>query len=1105
MADKQPIGEVTQLIERWLDLEANGLKISVEELCQESPDLIAEVRQELSSIRKMDELLESPGSPPLTALGSRTGEAICENSYLLETLLGHGGCSEVYLAQDTKLGRPVAIKFLRPDTVNVARLQQRLRQEAEITSQLNHPGIVAIHASGEVNGVPFYSMQYVEGESLSQVLRACHESHSEKSNFLSLSMRKLLKHFVDVCQTIAFAHERNIIHRDLKPANIVTGQFGETYVIDWGLARSIDNEEIDGSHDRQTTIADSRLTQQGHTLGTPAFMSPEQVTGENIDKPSDIFNLGATLYAILVGQSPYHSDSVIENLKNAQTATFTQPCVANSKVPNGLSAICTKAMSAKPGDRYASAADLADDVEFFLADQPISAMPTPWSDTIRRWLYKHRTAVTTLATTALVGLVLLAIGNSMLLKSNRDLIKSEKKATANETRATANEKKALANEAKALKSEAKAQQRLYSQLIALANSEIENNNIVRAEEILEQCPPEYRQWEWRLLKNLVDQHQPLVSLEFPGDQIRDLVLDASGSRLAAGDSSGRIRIWDTESWKVLNDLDAGLGVRKIAMLPDEDKLIAGGTRRRRADGRLRLINLSTGEIEIKRNLKSTIVSAMAVSGDGQYVVTGELMPDQQSRIAIYDSHTLKQVHSWNEAHSDRISSLLIDNERDQIIASGVDGKITRWTFDGEQLLSFQANLESVLNIDCRANFVSSTGSDNVIQIWKSDIQDSKLTPFHAFAGHTDLVLASSISPDLNFVATAGMDRDLHIWDLRTKRLSETIKRHSSHIRCVKYHPTKPLLFSGGEDRVVNVWDTTRHRKLKPTGLYVGFAGADSQSMIVSNGQDISIWDAKNRKPILRITDHPGNISGIAVGHQIVASYYLRPGLARIWDVGTGKLLGEFGNRQLQDIYDACIFEKDQKLCLLRHRGIEFIDTRDKTVTELKTEGAPYRIAADSEKQIVAVGTRNGSLEIYKLNDHSRIGTIKISDAPITGVSISPDHDHVAATSADGSISVWEIDSRQLVCKTRSGSSWLNCLGFTPDGTRIVSGNEHTLTCWDALTGQEIVSITMARCVHKLAFNRDGTLMALASGPRDGEPRSTKPPDVEILRAPTSVD
>ena len=1081
MSDEHPIGEVTQLIEKWLKLQANGSELSVEELCAASPALIDQVRRELTAIRKMDEFLAESETSTKSSIGERTGKAESQNNYVLQQLLGYGGCSEVYLAKDTKLGRCVALKFLRPDTRDSAKLHQRLKREAEITSQLNHPGIVAIHSAGETDGTPFYSMQYIEGDSLAETISTHHrDARKSSGNFIDGGMRRLLKHLVDVCQTIAFAHENGVIHRDLKPANIVTGRFGETYVIDWGLARHFER-----SYDREIPVDsrepkppaggnddNSKLTQLGHALGTPAYMSPEQVNGDTVGAPSDIFNLGATLYCILVGHAPYHSDSIATNLNQAKSATFEHPRTIAPRIPAALAAICCKAMAARPLDRYPSAMALASDVEDFLADQPVTAMPTPWVDRLRRWLQKHRTAVTTTLATALIGLVLLAIGNSLLLQSNRKLSISE----------------------------ASARQSLYAQRIAVANSEIENNNIVRARELLQQCPPESRRWEWHLLNNLIERHQPLVSLDFPGDQIRTIALDPAGDRLAAGDNTGTVKIWSTHNWKLLHEFDALIAVRKIAFVPGQDKLLAVGRRRSRPESRLTMLTLNSGQVE-KKKIDSQSITALAITSDGKNFVTGELSPSGSSRIIIYDTQSMIPLHRIEDAHSDQINDLTI-NDQTEILACGADAMVTRWTMDGKSAGATQANNASVLSLDAVSDLIATAGSDNIVKTWRASTESTELLPLQSFAGHSDHVLSARLSPDQRFLATSGMDRDIHIWDLQSKRLAETIKRHSSHVRCLAFHPYRPLLFSGGEDRVVNVWDTERLSLLKPEGWNVDFTLGESEKLVVCDGKVINIWDALQQRPVVRISDHPAPILGITAGNDLVASCYFN-GRCRLWNAANGNLIGEFGDPEAGAIFDAEIIGNDNYVALLHHRHtIEIVDLVDaQNSFQLKTKQRPYRLSASADGRMLVVATKNGSLEVFDLVRKSPIAEIQVGDKYLLGLCINPVRSHeVAVAAIDGSVTVLDLDSRQPVCRIQSGSSWLNCLAYTPDGQRIVAGNEHTMICFDADSGQEIVSMTMPRCVHEIAFNRDGSRLALASGPREGVPRQTKPPYVHLLHA-----
>ena len=612
MSDDSTVGEVTQLIERWLSLDAKGLQIPIDELCRDQPELAAVVTRELSAIRNIDELRCSDSNADSIAkkIGKRDGQTVSTNAYELKELLGYGGCSEVYLAIDKELGRTVALKFLRPDAEKMGSLKRRLKREAEITSRLNHPSIVAVHTFGCEGGTPFYAMPYIQGDSLLKKIRQLHIDSKpiQSRGVLATDVRRLLNHFIDVCQAVAYAHEIGIIHRDIKPANIVTGEFGETYLIDWGLAKSTKDKSSE-YESAPGSLDDNELTQLGNSIGTPAYMSPEQVAGTAIGSHSDIFNLGATLYCMLTGKPPYASESVTENIKRAANAEFKLPQNVNQSIPAALAAVCVKAMSAEPDARYASANELASDVEKVMADLPCSAMREPLSDRVRRWLLRNRTVVTTMATSAIIAVTLLAIGNSLLLNSNRKLIKSE--ATANN--------------------------RLYSQLIALANTEIENNNIGRAEQILKQCPDDFRQWEWRLLNSLIEQHQPMQLLEFPGDQVRTLVVSPDGNQIAGGDYSGKIRVWRIDEWDQPKLLDAKMEIRQLAFVPGKNQLLVAGARRFRGGSRLRRIDIVSGEILDVEKKNSQRITAIAFSDDGNKLAIAEFT--NQSRGAVKNTRS----------------------------------------------------------------------------------------------------------------------------------------------------------------------------------------------------------------------------------------------------------------------------------------------------------------------------------------------------------------------------------------------------------------------------------------------------------------------------------
>jgi eukaryotic-like serine/threonine-protein kinase len=329
-----------------------------------------------------------------------------------------GGLGQIFVAEDRELHRRVALKEIRPDHAQNPISHQRFVVEAEITGSLEHPGIVPVYGLGtHKDGRPFYAMRFIKGDDL---LTAIHRFHAAAApDFKGLEFRWLLRRFIDVCNTIAYAHSRGVLHRDLKPTNIMLGQFGETLVLDWGVAKPIgngdDNTISDSSRERFAEAAlrpsgkSGSVTLAGQAVGTPAYMSPEQAAGrlDAIGPASDVYSLGATLYVLLTNEPPFRGDSD-EVIEAVQSGRFPAPRELKPRVPRALEAICRRAMALQPGQRYESALALAGDIERWLADEPVYAWNAPWFERTRSWVRHHHVLVAGCA--AALGVALVALG-----------------------------------------------------------------------------------------------------------------------------------------------------------------------------------------------------------------------------------------------------------------------------------------------------------------------------------------------------------------------------------------------------------------------------------------------------------------------------------------------------------------------------------------------------------------------------------------------------------------------------------------------------------------------------------------------------------------------
>ena len=239
-------------------------------------------------------------------------------------------------------------------------------------------------------------------------------------------MRKLLRRFLDVCNAIDYAHSRGVLHRDIKPANIIVGKHGETLVVDWGLAKVLgrsDPGSVEQTLVPRSSASGSSETLPGSALGTPAYMSPEQARGnlEQLGPRSDVYSLGATLYFLLTGTSPLEGDDVGAILRAVQEGKFQPPRRIDPSIDKPLEAVCLKAMALSPEDRYKTPRALADDLERWMADEPVSAWREPWSRALVRWLTRHRTGVTGVGAALLMAVAGLAAVLGVQTRANAQL------------------------------------------------------------------------------------------------------------------------------------------------------------------------------------------------------------------------------------------------------------------------------------------------------------------------------------------------------------------------------------------------------------------------------------------------------------------------------------------------------------------------------------------------------------------------------------------------------------------------------------------------------------------------------------------------------------
>ncbi|MCR9198393.1 MAG: serine/threonine protein kinase [Planctomycetaceae bacterium] len=338
--------------------------------------------------------------------------------------VGRGGWGVVVRAADRQLHREVAVKKLGPAASRDADIGRRFLHEAQITAQLQHPGIVPVYERGVglEDRQPFYAMKLLNGDTLQEKIRDYHDLPSGASK--RQRFHQLLRSFIDICHAVSYAHARNIIHRDLKPANVVIGEFGETIVVDWGLATDLSAAESEAesvatlpagtplpkaapTSARLNGLLSPVVTQEGSVVGTPAYMPPEQARGSKgeFSPASDTYSLGVMLYVILTGRLPFHGDDVETTLQQVMRGEYRHPQTVDKRTPAALASVCVKAMSLNPAERYQHAGELGDDVSRYLANERVTAHRDRLIDRFARWCRRH----STMATSLIAGAITLAV------------------------------------------------------------------------------------------------------------------------------------------------------------------------------------------------------------------------------------------------------------------------------------------------------------------------------------------------------------------------------------------------------------------------------------------------------------------------------------------------------------------------------------------------------------------------------------------------------------------------------------------------------------------------------------------------------------------------